>query len=89
MEEKPQQENEDAPESDHEFTSEADVKERIWEYADNNNRGDVLWPLRYALSGKEKSPDPFTLAYILGKEETLARITDAIECIKEHVNTSE
>jgi hypothetical protein len=28
-----------------------------------------------ALSGQEKSVDPFTICYILGKEEALARIS--------------
>ena len=41
-------------------------------------RGALLWPLRYALSGQEKSPDPFTLISILGREESLARIRAAI-----------
>lgn len=41
-------------------------------------RGALLWPLRYALSGAEKSPDPFTLISLLGKDESLARIQKAI-----------
>lgn len=41
-------------------------------------RGAVLWPFRYALSGKERSPDPFTLVYILGAEESISRIRNAI-----------
>jgi len=41
-------------------------------------RGAVLWPLRYALSGQEKSPDPFTIISILGREESLRRIKNAI-----------
>jgi len=51
-----------------------EFKSRIWDYADAEGRGAVLWPLRYSLSGKDRSPDPFTLSAILGKEETLARI---------------
>jgi glutamyl/glutaminyl-tRNA synthetase len=39
--------------------------------------GNVLWPLRVALSGKEKSPEPFLLAHALGKKETLSRIAYA------------
>ncbi len=50
------------------------IKEAVWGYAEAVGRGNVLWPLRYSLSGKEKSPDPFTLAFVLGKTETLARI---------------
>ncbi|MCX6786730.1 MAG: glutamate--tRNA ligase family protein [Candidatus Kaiserbacteria bacterium] len=41
-------------------------------------RGAMLWPLRYALSGQDRSPDPFTLISILGKEETISRIRKAI-----------
>jgi hypothetical protein len=37
-----------------------------------------LWPLRVSLSGKDKSPDPFTLIYILGKDESIRRIEKAI-----------
>lgn len=40
--------------------------------------GNVLWPLRVALSGKEHSPSPFELMWILGKEESLKRIKSAI-----------
>ena len=53
------------------------VRERIWDYATEHGRGAVLWPLRYALSGKNTSPDPFTLASILGKETVLRRLNNA------------
>ena len=45
-------------------------------------RGAVLWPLRYALSGQERSPDPFTLISILGNEEATKRIRKAIGIIE-------
>jgi glutamyl/glutaminyl-tRNA synthetase len=57
----------------------ANVKNALWDFATNVGRGEVLWPMRVALSGREKSPDPFTLAEILGKEETLGRIKLALE----------
>ena len=41
-------------------------------------RGAVLWPLRYALSGAERSPDPFTLIFILGPKEATSRIQSAL-----------
>lgn len=41
-------------------------------------RGAVLWPLRYALSGQDRSPDPFTLISILTREVVTARIQKAI-----------
>ena len=61
--------------------NETSIKEALWEYATNEGRGDVLWPMRFALSGKEKSPDPFVLAGILGKDESLSRLKDAINII--------
>jgi len=57
------------------------VKEALWPYAEKEGRGEVLWPLRLSLSGREKSPDPFTIAAILGKEETLSRINSAINLL--------
>ncbi len=42
-------------------------------------RGDLLWPLRAALSGKEASPGPFEIMEVLGKEETLKRLKTAME----------
>jgi glutamyl/glutaminyl-tRNA synthetase len=47
----------------------------LWDYAEKEGRGNVLWPLRVALTGKEKSPDPFTMLSILGKKESLSRLT--------------
>lgn len=41
-------------------------------------RGATLWPLRYALSGQERSPDPFTLISILGPGEAIQRVRRAI-----------
>ena len=49
---------------------------------ESGNKGLVFWPLRVALSGKDKSPDPIDLALALGKEETLKRIQKAIELLK-------
>lgn len=54
------------------------IKAAIFPYAERNGKGNVLWPLRYALSGKDKSPDPFTLISLLGKEESVNRINSLI-----------
>lgn len=62
------------------FTVET-VKTALWEYATAEGRGNVLWPMRYALSGRDKSPDPFTLSEIFGKERTLHRISNAIKLL--------
>lgn len=63
------------------FTDIEKIKFAIFDYATEQGRGNVLWPLRVSLSGKEKSPDPFTLVYVLGKTETLDRIKTAISKI--------
>jgi len=63
------------------FTKE-NVKEKLWDYATEIGRGDILWPMRFALSGLEKSPDPFLLAEIFGKKETIERLNWAIQILK-------
>jgi glutamyl-tRNA synthetase len=40
--------------------------------------GDVFWPVRFALSGVDKSPSPPELLWALGKIESLKRINNAI-----------
>lgn len=57
------------------------IKALIWPYAEEKGRGSVLWPLRYSLSGKEKSPDPFSLIAMLGKEKSIRRIEAAIRLL--------
>ena len=41
-------------------------------------RGGLLHPVRFALSGLDQSPDPFTITEILGKDETISRLQKAI-----------
>jgi glutamyl-tRNA synthetase len=50
------------------------IKSLIMPYADLHGRGAVLWPLRTALSGRDKSPDPFTLIAVLGPVTSMRRI---------------
>jgi glutamyl-tRNA synthetase len=57
------------------------LKATLWDYATEKGRGAVLWPLRYLLSGQDKSPDPFTLMEILGKEKSLVRLRNGISKI--------
>jgi len=65
------------------------VKDTLLPFADaeeakgKGGRGAVLWPLRYTLSGQERSPDPFTLISILGKEATISRIQVAVAILEE------
>lgn len=59
-----------------------ELKSHLFPYAEQEGRGDVLWPLRFALSGRDKSTDPFTLLEVLGKETSLKRIAYARESIE-------
>jgi glutamyl-tRNA synthetase len=61
-----------------EFADAEQIKAHIFDYATEQGRGDVLWPLRVSLSGKEKSPDPFTLLSVFGKNESVNRINNAL-----------
>jgi len=67
--------------ADADFTSPETIKTALWSYAEATGKGNVLWPLRTALSGKAQSPDPFSIAYTIGKEETLARVRNACDKI--------
>jgi len=59
--------------------SHENIKKALMSIADNlESRGELLHPVRYALSGKDQSPDPFTIAEILGKNETVSRLQKAI-----------
>lgn len=44
-----------------------------------DKKGDFLWPLRVALTGVDRSPSPFDVAWVLGKKESLKRVLSAIE----------
>ena len=66
--------------SDVDFTEES-LKNILMPKAEELGKGSVLWPLRVSLSGKDKSPDPFTLLSILRKEESLKRIQTAINLL--------
>jgi glutamyl-tRNA synthetase len=56
------------------------IKVTLMKIADSlESRGELLHPVRFALSGMDKSPDPFTIASIIGKNETLSRLQKAIE----------
>ncbi len=51
---------------------------RGWIVEKGWGNGDTLWPLRVALSGREKSPSPFELMFVAGKDEALSRIDAAL-----------
>ena len=54
------------------------IEAKLLEAAEDK-RGDLLWPLRVALTGAQKSPSPFEVAWVLGKEESIRRIKKALE----------
>jgi len=69
--------------SDELFTNEY-LKENLLQKAKSiqaKDAGYFLWPLRVALSGRDKSPSPAELMVVLGKKRTLERIQAAINKI--------
>ena len=46
------------------------------------NVADVSMFIRVAVTGKQNAPDLYTVMQILGKEKTLARISDMIASLK-------
>lgn len=44
--------------------------------------GEILWPIRVALTGKDASPGAFEVLEALGKEESLKRIRTALDMLK-------
>lgn len=64
------------------FENAETIKLAAWDYATKEGRGAVLWPLRYVLSGRARSLDPFVIAAIVGREETLKRINLALDILK-------
>ena len=59
--------------------SKSDLESLLMPVAEERGRGEVLWPLRAALSGSEASPGPFEIMDALGKKETLRRLKVAEE----------
>ncbi|QQR65155.1 glutamate--tRNA ligase [Candidatus Kaiserbacteria bacterium] len=53
----------------------------IWDYAVDTGKGEVLWPLRVALTGRERSPDPFCVIHIIGSAESYKRVITACDTI--------
>jgi glutamyl-tRNA synthetase len=62
--------------------SAVEVKEALWKYAEEEGKGEVLWPLRVALTGRERSPDPFSVVAVIGKREAQDRIKKACDIIE-------
>lgn len=61
------------------FKSKDELRKMLDDFSSRiGDRGLAYWPLRAALTGKDKSPDPVDIAFVLGKEKTLERISKAI-----------
>lgn len=58
-----------------------ELKTGEWMKEKGLGTGEVLWPMRVALSGQQNSPGPFEIAEVLGKEKTLERIKKAINLL--------
>jgi glutamyl/glutaminyl-tRNA synthetase len=65
----------DLPQLHLELSAKWETKLKTWIGENNKDAGSYFWPLRVALSGKEKSPSPFEILAILSKEETANRLT--------------
>ncbi|MDE0243431.1 MAG: glutamate--tRNA ligase family protein [Candidatus Kaiserbacteria bacterium] len=57
--------------------------ELLLPYAEKEGKSLVFWPLRTALSGREKSPSPFDIMEVIGKKQTMARIQTALNLLRE------
>lgn len=53
--------------------------EKLLLEAAGEKRGDLLFPLRAALTGEKRSPSPFQVAWVLGKAESTRRLDEAID----------
>lgn len=54
-------------------------QEKIMALANRDGKGNVLWPLRVALSGHKDSSGPFEIISAIGPEESLRRVNLAIK----------
>jgi len=66
--------------SDKDFTK-ANLEKIFLERA-GKDRGELLWPLRVALTGKKASPGPFEIMEILEKEKAISRVNSALKMLK-------
>ncbi len=65
------------------FVNVEEVEREVRGYIEKNDlqNGNVLWPLRVALSGAAKSASPFELLWVFGKEKGIERINNAIDLL--------
>jgi len=58
------------------------LRKKIETTIGQREKGQFLWPLRVALSGRRASPGPFEIMAVLGRKKTLSRIKYAINLLK-------
>ena len=63
--------------------TEENLKNTFFAYIESNfyKKGEMLWPLRVAVTGLEKSPDVFGSMDVLGKKEIQNRLENAIRAL--------
>lgn len=66
----------------HEDSTPEEVKKALFDYAEEVGKGELLWPLRIALTGEERSADPFTVISVIGIKEALECIDSACDRIR-------
>lgn len=59
------------------------IEQHLLQWIKDNEfgNGDILWPMRVALTGEKASPPPFDVAAVLGKEKSLLRLQQAISVL--------
>lgn len=70
--------------NDADFDSPGLIEDKIINWIKKNNYGigDILWPMRVALSGQQNSPSPFEIAWVLGKKTVIERLNQAQKKLK-------
>jgi glutamyl-tRNA synthetase len=58
------------------------LTDKILAFVPDRQKGDFLWPLRVALSGREASAGPFEILSVLGRKESLKRVQNAVQKLR-------
>ena len=71
--------------SEADFADIEHLETEIFDYIKSNDlgNGDVLWPMRAALSGRSASPSPFELAWVFSKRGTVERLKHGVDKLEQ------
>ncbi len=69
------------PETDFNAVDKLESVIKAWIAENGYGVGDVLWPMRVALTGLDRSPNPFEIAYLIKQEPTVQRIQAAVNAL--------